>query len=160
MIYDSRAGFLHLKALRLKDEIEIDEIKKLIDYIEPLMNIATDRNTININNYHFYFIKLLTSRGIKFQNDVLTKDTIKTNGLKVVLYLGGILGTCFTIYNYISPDTTVKIAGLVAAGVRSILNRTNTLINYGFKTSSEYEKEESGTLNNKDLDNLKDLCKN
>ena len=37
------------------------------------MNNATDRNTINIINYQFYFIKHLTLRGIKIQNDVLTK---------------------------------------------------------------------------------------
>ena len=96
MIYDSRVGFLDLKAVSLKDELERDEINKLIDYIKPLMNIATDRNNININNCHFYFNLFLTSIGIKFPNDVFTKDTIKANGLKVVSYLGGVLGTCFT----------------------------------------------------------------
>ena len=46
------------------------------------MNNATDRNTKKINNCQFYFNKLLTSTGIKFQNDVLTKETIKTNALR------------------------------------------------------------------------------
>ena len=73
------------------------------------MNNATDRNTIIINNYQFYFNKLLTSRGIKIQNDVLSKETIKANALKVVSCSGGTAGTCFMIYTYISPDTTAKL---------------------------------------------------
>ena len=93
MIDDSRVGFLDLKALRLKNELEKNKINKLIDYIKPLMNNATDGITIIINNYQFYFYKLLTSRGIKIQIDVLTKEKIKTNALKVISYLGGILGT-------------------------------------------------------------------
>ena len=124
------------------------------------MNNATDGITIIINNYQFYFKKLLTSRGIKIQIDVLTKEKIKTNALKVVSYLGGILGTCFMIYNYISPDTTIKTAGLVAAVASSILNRTNTLINYGYGNSSEYMNAETGTLNKKGLHDLKYLYKN
>ena len=72
MIYDSRVGFLDLKALSLKDDLERDEINKLIDYMKPLMITATDKTTINSNNYQLYFNKLLTSRGIKIQNDVLT----------------------------------------------------------------------------------------
>ena len=101
------------------------------------MNNATDRNTININNYQFYFNKLLTSRGIQIQNDVLTKETFKANSLKVVSYLDGILGTCFMIYNHISPDTTVKTASLVVVSASSILNKTNILINYVYWTPSE-----------------------
>ena len=81
MIYDSRVGFLDSKALSLKDELKRDEINKLIDYIKPLMNNATDRNSIKIKDYKFYFNKLLTSRGFKIQNDVLTKETIKANAL-------------------------------------------------------------------------------
>ena len=65
MIYDSRIGFLDLKALSLKDKLESGEINKLIAYIKPLMNSATDRNTINTDNYIFHFNMLLTSRGIK-----------------------------------------------------------------------------------------------
>ena len=84
IIYDSRVGFLELKAHSLKDEIERDEINKIIDYIKPLMNNDLVRNTISINNFQFFFNKLLTSRGIKIQNDVLTKETIKANALKVV----------------------------------------------------------------------------
>ena len=37
---------------------------------------ATDRNTINHDAYQFYFIKLLTLKGIKIQNDVLTQEKI------------------------------------------------------------------------------------
>ena len=52
--YDSRFSFLDLKALSLKDELENSEINKIIDYIKPLKNSATDRNTINKDNYIFY----------------------------------------------------------------------------------------------------------
>ena len=72
MIYDSRIGFVDLKALSLKDKLERDEINKLIAYIKPILNTATDRNTINTDNYHIYFNKILTSICIKIQNDVLT----------------------------------------------------------------------------------------
>ena len=37
MIYDSRFGFLDLKALSLKDKKESDEVNKLIAYMKPLM---------------------------------------------------------------------------------------------------------------------------
>ena len=87
MIYDSRVGFLDLKALRLKDELETDEIKKLIDYMKPLIYNVTDRNTINTIHYQFIFNKLHTSRGIKIQNDFLTIETIKANGFKDTIML-------------------------------------------------------------------------
>ena len=41
--------------------------------MKPLMINATDRITINHDNYQFYFNKLLTLKGIKIQNDVLTQ---------------------------------------------------------------------------------------
>ena len=47
MIYDSRVGFLDLKALNLKDELQREDINKFIAYIKPLMINATDRNVIN-----------------------------------------------------------------------------------------------------------------
>ena len=58
------------------------------------------------------------------------------------------------IYNYISPYTTVKTAGLLAAGASSILNRTITLISYGYGTPSEYMNEEIVTLNKNDKKDL------
>ena len=134
MIYDPRVCLLDEKYLSLKHELERDEINKLIEYMKSLMNNATDRNTTNTNNYQFYFNKLLTSRGIKIQIDVLTKETIKANAFKAVSGISEIAGTCFMIYNYLSPDSTVKTAGLVAAGASSILNRTNTLLLYGYGT--------------------------
>ena len=73
MIYDSRVGFLDLKALSLKDDLEREDINKLIAYIKLLMINATDRNVINHDNYIFYFNKLLKLNNIKIQNDVLTK---------------------------------------------------------------------------------------
>ena len=50
--------------------------------MKPLMNNATDRKTNNTNNYQFIFNILLTSKGIKIQRDVLTKETAKANGIK------------------------------------------------------------------------------
>ena len=80
MLYDSRIGFLDLKALSLKYELECNEINKIIDYIKPLMNSARDIITINKGNYILYFNKLLTSRGIKIQNYVLTKKSLLLSG--------------------------------------------------------------------------------
>ena len=51
MIYHSRVGFLDLKALSLKDDLEREDINKLIIYMKPLMINATDRNVINHDNY-------------------------------------------------------------------------------------------------------------
>ena len=59
------------------------------------------------------------------------------------------------IYNFKFPDTTVKTAGLVAAGASSILKGTNTLINYAYGISSKYLNEATCTLNKKGLDDLK-----
>ena len=64
------------------------------------------------------------------------------------------------IYIFLYPDTTIKTASLVAAGAGRILNKTNTLINYGYGTPSEYMSEETGTLNKKGLNDLNYLYKN
>ena len=37
MIHDSRVGFLDFKALSLKDELEREDVNKLIAYMKPLM---------------------------------------------------------------------------------------------------------------------------
>ena len=50
MIYDSKVGFLDLKALSLKDDLEREDIYKLIAYMKPLMINTTDRNVINHDN--------------------------------------------------------------------------------------------------------------
>ena len=39
--------------------------------MKPLLNNATDRNTLNSDNYQFYLDKLLTLKSIKIQNDEL-----------------------------------------------------------------------------------------
>ena len=70
MIYDSRVGFLDLKALSLKDELEREDLNKIIAYMKPNVINATDRDTINNDNYQFYFNKLLILNNIKVQNDV------------------------------------------------------------------------------------------
>ena len=92
MICNSRVGFLDLKALSLKDELEREDINKLIEYMKPLMINATDGNTINHDNYQFYFNKLLTLTNIRIQNDVLTKEMVKAKGLKQLSNIGGIIG--------------------------------------------------------------------
>ena len=112
MIYDPRVSFSDVKALSLRDKLEIDEINKLITYMKPLMIKATDRNSINTDNFQFYFNKLLTSKGIEIQNDVLTKEKVKADGLKLLSAVCEILGKCFMIYTYMSPDTTEKLLHL------------------------------------------------
>ena len=97
--------------------------------MKPLMINAADRNTINHDNYQFYFNKLLTLKGVKIQNDVLTKEMIKADGFRLISAVLGIIGTCFMIYNYLSSDTTVKTAGHVATSASNILNRASTLVN-------------------------------
>ena len=93
---------------------------------------VTDRNTINHDNYQFYFNKFLTLKGIKKQNDVLTHKMVKTDGFRLASTILGIIGTCFMIYNYMSPDTTVKTAGYVATSASNILNRASALVNFGY----------------------------
>ena len=85
MIYDSRVGFLDLKALSVNYELEREDINKLIAYLKPLIKNATDRNTINHDNYQFYFNKFLTLKNIKIQNDVLTKEMVKAKGFKTII---------------------------------------------------------------------------
>ena len=189
MIYDSRVGFLDFKALSLKDKLESEDKNKLIAYMKPLMINATDGNTINLDNYQFYFNKLLSLKGIKIQNDVLTKETIRADGFRVLSTILGIIDTAFMIYNYMNPDTTVRTAGHVATGVSHMLNRTSTLLNYALGTKSEgpdgehkgtccasrgtcladqgqeheqeeYINEESGILNKEGRNNLNRLYAN
>ena len=113
MIYDSRIGFLDLKALSLKDELEGSEIHKFIAYMKQLLINATDRAVDNTDNYQFYFNKLLTFNNIKIPNDVLTKETVKAHGIKSISTISGIIASSFMIYNCIRPDTTVKTAAQV-----------------------------------------------
>ena len=113
MIYDSRVGFLDLKALSLKDELERD-INKLIAYMKPLMINAFDRNTINHDNYQFYFNKLPTLNNNKIQND-------------------GIICWGLVITSYIYPDSIIKTVGAAAMSASNMLNRANTLVNVGYR---------------------------
>ena len=160
MIDDSRVGFLDLKALSLKDKLESEDKKKLIAYMKPLMINATGRKTINHDNCQLYFNKLLALKGIKTQNDVLTQEMVKADGFRLAATNLGITGTCFMIYNYMSPDTTVKTAGHVATSARKILNGAITLVNFGCgeeeqrkqfieKLQAEYINKETGILNNR-----------
>ena len=82
LIYDSRVGFLGLKALSFKDELEREDINKFIAYMKPLMINATDRNVINHDNYIFFFNRLLKLNNIKIQNDVLTQEMVTGKGIK------------------------------------------------------------------------------
>ena len=131
MIYDSRVGFLDLKALSLKDKLESEDKNKLIAYMKPLMINATDKNTINHDDYQFYFNKFLTLKGIKIQNDVLTQKMVKADGFRLASTILGIICSCVMIYNYMTPDTTVKTDGHMATSASNILNRASTLVNFG-----------------------------
>ena len=131
MIIDSRVGFFDLKALSLKDKLESEDKNKLIAYMKPLMINATGTNTIIHDNYLLNFNKFLTLKGIKIQNDVLTQEMVKADGFRLASTILGIIGTCFMIYNCMSPDTTVKTAGHVATSASNILNRASTLVNFG-----------------------------
>ena len=141
MIYDSRVGFLDLKALSLKDELGREDINKLIAYMKPLMINATDRNTISHDNYQFYFNKHLTLKGIKIQNDVLTQEVVKANGLRLFSTILGIISSGLMIYNFMSPDITVRNAGHVATAASTMLNRTSTLLNYGFGRNQDQDQD-------------------
>ena len=139
MIYVSRVGFLDFKALSLKEKLESEDKNKLIANMKPLMINATDINTINHDSYQFYFKKLLTLKDIKIQNDVLAKETIKADVFRLSSTILGIIGTCFMIYNYISPDTTVRTTGHVASHTSHLLNRSSTLMNYAYEMESNGE---------------------
>ena len=97
--------------------------------MKPVMINDTDRNTINHDNCQFYFNEFLTLKGIEIQNDVLTNEMIKADGFRLLSTFLGIIGTCFMIYKYMSPDTTVKTAEHVATSASNILNRASTLVN-------------------------------
>ena len=166
MIYDSRVGFLDLKALSLKDQLEREDINKLIAYMKPLMINATDRNVINHDNYQFYFNKLPNLNNIKIQNDVLTKEMIMGNGIKSLSTIGGNISSGLIIFSYINPDIISRNAGSVAMGASTMLSRVITLVNVGYGEAlandlpsnfthlqntiqEEYINEEIGTLNRK-----------
>ena len=142
MIYDSRVGFLDLKALSLKDELGREDINKLVAYMKPLMINATDRNTISHDNYQFYFNKLLTLKGIKIQNDVLTQEVVKANGLRLFSTILGIISSGLMIHNFMSPDISVRNAGHVATAASTMLNRTSTLLNYGFGRNQDQDQDQ------------------
>ena len=132
MIYDSRVGFLDLKALSLKDELEREDINELIAYMKPLMTNATDRNVINHNNYIIYFNKLPKLNILKIRNDVLTQEMIIGKGIKSLLTIGGIISSGLIIFSYIYPDIISRNAGSVAMGASTMLSRVNTLVNVGY----------------------------
>ena len=156
MIYDSRVGFLDLKALSLKDDLEREDINKLIAYMKPLMIKATDRNVINHDNYQFYFNKLLTLINIKIQNDVLTKEMIMGKGMKILSNIGGIIGTGLIIFSYIYPDSKSRNAGTVAMGASTMLSKVNTLVNVGY--GEELEGKTRSSLVNHEQSSYTDQC--
>ena len=156
MIYDSRVGFLDLKALSLKDDLEREDINKLIAYMKPLMINATDRNVINHDYYQFYFNKLLTLNNIKIQNDVLTKEMIMGMGMKILSNIGGIIGTGLIIFSYIYPDSISRNAGTVAMGASKMLSKVNSLVNVGY--GEELEGEKRSSLVNHEQCSYTDQC--
>ena len=131
IISDSRVGFIDLKALSLKDELEREDINKLIAYMKPLMINATDRNVINQDNNIFYFNKLLKINNIKIQNDVLPKEMIMGKGIKSLSTIVGNISSGLFIFSYIYPDIISRNDGSVAMGASRMLSRVNTLVNVG-----------------------------
>ena len=61
---------------------------------------------------------------------------VKADGFRLASTILGIIGTCFIIYNYMFPDTTVKTAGHVATSSSNILNRAKSLV-IGLRPSVE-----------------------
>ena len=114
--------FPSLKGLSLKDDLEREDINKLIAYMKPLMINATDRNVINHDNYQFYFNKILTFNKIKIQNDVLTKEMSMGKGIKSLSTIGGIISSGLIILSYIYPDIISRNAGSVAMGASIMLS--------------------------------------
>ena len=152
MIYDSRVGFLDLKALSLKDELEREDINKLIAYMKPLMINATDRNVINHDNYIFYFKKFLILNNIKIQNDVLTKEMIMGKGIESLSTIGGIIRSGSFIFRYTYPDILSRNAGSVAMGASTRLSRVNTLVNVGY--GEELDNDLRSSLVNQEQSSL------
>ena len=83
---------------------------------------------------------------------------LKADGFRLVSTILGIIGTCFMIYNYLSPDTTVKTARHDATSASIILNFASTLVNFTCgeeeqrkqfieKLQGEYINKENGILN-------------
>ena len=157
MIYNSRVGFLDLKALSLRDDLEREDINKLIAYMKPLMINATDRNVINHDNYQFYFNKLLTLNNIKIQNDVLTKEMIMGKGMKILSNIGGNKGAGLFMFNCFYPNSISRNAGTVAMGASTMLSRVNTLVNVGYGEELEGETRSSYTDQGSSLVNH-ELC--
>ena len=155
MIYDSRVGFLDLKALSLKDDLEREDINKLIAYRKPLMINATDRNVFNHDNYQFYFNKLLTFNNSKIQNDVLSKEMIMGKGMKFLSNIGGIIGTGLIIFNYNYSNSISRNAGTVAMGASTMLSKLNSLVNVGY--GEELEGETRSSLVNHEQSSYTDL---
>ena len=170
MIYDSRVGFLDLKALSLKDELEKEDINKLIACMKPLMNNATDRNVINHDNLIFYFNKLLKLNNIKIQNDVLTQEMVAGKCIKNLSTIGGIISSGLIIISYFFPDMISRNAGGIAMGASTMLSRVSTLVNYGYgeeldndprnTIQEEYINEKDGILNRKGGKYLSSLYEN
>ena len=176
ILYDSTVGFLDLKALSLKDELEREDINKLIAYMKPLMINATDRNVINHDNYILYFNKLLKLNNIKTQNDVLTQEMVTGKGIKNLSTIGGIISSGLIIISHIYPDLS-RNAGGIAMGASTMLSRVSTLVNYGYgeeldndsrsgfanprnTIQEEYINEEDGILNRKGGKYLSNLYEN
>ena len=163
MIYDSRVGFLDLKALSLKDELEREDKNKLIAYMKPLIINATDRNVNYHDNYIFYFNKLLKLNNFKIQNDVLTKEMIMGKGIKSLSTIGGVISSGLFIFTCIYPDIISRYAGSVAMGASTMLSRVKTLVKVGYGKEvdndlrSSLENHEQSSLENDEQNSFTNL---
>ena len=125
--------------------------------MKTLMINATDRNVINLENYQFYFNKLLTLNNIKIQNDVLTKEIIMGKGIKILSNIGGTIGAGLFNFNCFYPNSISRNAGNVAMGASTMLSRVNTLVNIGYGEELEGETRSSYTDQGSSLVNH-ELC--
>ena len=122
--------------------------------MKPLMHKPSDRNTNNAENYQFYFNKLLASRDIKIQNDVLTIESVKADGIETLSTISGIIASFFMIYNCIKPDPTVRTAAQVTAHASHMINSTGALLNYGLgeeRSRPSYQECKQDSLSSKSI---------
>ena len=95
----------------------------------------------NKDNNIFYFNKLLTSRGIKIQND-LTKEKLIANAVKYGASITMGIGILLYINDCLKPEPAVKTAARVATHASQLINRTGTLMNMGYGENLDKELDQ------------------
>ena len=62
---------------------------------------------------------------------MFSQKKLKANGFRIGSAILGIIAPAFMIYILTNPNATAKTAAFVATAASGILNKTNTLVNYG-----------------------------